>query len=505
MIPAGAAVEASISGTVTTSGVSTLANVTVDVHRSVGNNEFEFVKSVAVGARGAFHIDKLPPGSYRVEFYSNGKFLPHFYAGSSTLTDATEIRLATNQNRTGVDARLIESASIEGRVSNADGTANLNTMIILYRRDPSAIESSGQEVSQTYTDSSGSYRFDELPEGTYTLEFEPWDRVHLPEFWGDKTTLTAANDVVLAAGESRSAVNASLAKGAEIRGSVLDPDGERVREGFVRAYAKSAVGNDAPWVERSNALLTGNGTYRLGGLPAGTYRIEFGSFGEQLSSTFWGNSNTIVQASDIVLGAGQVRGDVTAALAWRADARGQTKLVNKAIPKISGNPLVGSTLQASDGSWTELGISPSYQWYAGGTKIASATSSSFRLTPAFLGKTITVHVRATKPGFETSAEVRSAGTAKVGYASSLSVKAKASKKRKVDFAVTTKANGKAVRGKVVVYRAGKKVKTVSLNSKGKATVKLTKQPLGKQKYTLAYSGSGHAKPVSRALSVNVKK
>ena len=169
-------------------------------------------------------------------------------------------------------------------------------------------------------------------------------------------------------------------------------------------------------------------------------------------------------------------------------------VANVVNPSVVGVPVVGGVLTARPGAWSESGVTYSYRWFANGVAIAGATGSAYKVPVAHLGKQITVGVSASKTGFVKSVEARSVATAKVGYASSVAVKTKNKKKRKVEFKVTVKSNRKAVRGKVAVYRGNTLVKSGNLNKKGKVTIKLSKQPAGKHTYSIRYLGSGHAKP-----------
>lgn len=81
---------------------------------------------------------------------------------------------------------------------------------------------------------------------------------------------------------------------------------------------------------------------------------------------------------------------------------------------ISGTTRVGSTLTAKVGTWSTTGLKYSYKWYANGTTITGATSSTLKLSSSHRGKAITVKVTASKAGY-TSASSTSAATAKIGY------------------------------------------------------------------------------------------
>lgn len=69
--------------------------------------------------------------------------------------------------------------------------------------------------------------------------------------------------------------------------------------------------------------------------------------------------------------------------------------VNTVAPAITGTAEVGETLSVNNGTFTgDATITYSYQWYAGGSAISGATSSTIDLTSTQLGKIITARVTA---------------------------------------------------------------------------------------------------------------
>jgi hypothetical protein len=80
-------------------------------------------------------------------------------------------------------------------------------------------------------------------------------------------------------------------------------------------------------------------------------------------------------------------------------------------PKVSGTAKVGTTLTATTGTWSPT-PGYSYQWYANGSAIKGATSSTFVLTKSQVGKAVKVRVTGTLEGY-TSKSVYSSTTSKV--------------------------------------------------------------------------------------------
>lgn len=67
----------------------------------------------------------------------------------------------------------------------------------------------------------------------------------------------------------------------------------------------------------------------------------------------------------------------------------QSTPINTAAPTISGSPAVGETLTLSDGTWSNSPSSYTRQWFADGVAISGATGTTYVLTTAELGKSIT--------------------------------------------------------------------------------------------------------------------
>lgn len=77
------------------------------------------------------------------------------------------------------------------------------------------------------------------------------------------------------------------------------------------------------------------------------------------------------------------------------ESGGPAAPVSISAPVISGDPVVGSILQASTGQWEGDGLTFAYRWLRDGGPIKGATSSSLRLKAGDAGATVAVVVTAT--------------------------------------------------------------------------------------------------------------
>jgi hypothetical protein len=178
-------------------------------------------------------------------------------------------------------------------------------------------------------------------------------------------------------------------------------------------------------------------------------------------------------------------------------------------PTIQGTPGVGSTLTANPGTWG-TGETPTYayQWRRDDAAIAGATTSTYHVTAADVGRTLTVTVTATRTGYRPGT-FRAAGVAVGKLTSSLA--ATASKKtlkqgQKATMKLVLSVPGLAgASGPVTIYDGAKVLKQGSLHD-GAATVQLGKLKPGVHRLKAVFTGTDSvAGSTSKVVKVTVKK
>jgi hypothetical protein len=92
-----------------------------------------------------------------------------------------------------------------------------------------------------------------------------------------------------------------------------------------------------------------------------------------------------------------------------AVSAGVSAPVNSVLPVITGDPIVGETLAASTGTWSNSPLSYAYQWRADGVAISGATAATYVLTETEIDADITVTVTATNEGGSASATSAAVG------------------------------------------------------------------------------------------------
>jgi hypothetical protein len=237
-------------------------------------------------------------------------------------------------------------------------------------------------VSSATSDGSGNYDVGNLPAGTYRVCFQTWS--HLPECWNDQPTIATATDISVAEGAVVAGRNATLIKGASVLGTVKDMSGSPLTGVYVTAYARNTVGE---WAYSGSTSTGPNGSYQIGGLRPGTYRMCFSYFSSSSStSTCWKTADVVNHADDITVAP---EAAVTIDMSMFTQ-----RYENVTAPQVTGTPQVGATLSVSPGTWSPSGATFEYVWQADGEPISGETGSTFVPRAEHIGATIGVLVTA---------------------------------------------------------------------------------------------------------------
>ncbi|MFD3654837.1 hypothetical protein [Streptomyces sp. NPDC058620] len=173
----------------------------------------------------------------------------------------------------------------------------------------------------------------------------------------------------------------------------------------------------APFMNRTPPVITGSA--KVGGFLAasiGTWSSAPTSYAYQwyaAGTAVAGATSANFAVPTSLLGK-KVTVTVTARRTGTPDARGTSAAVTIAqgvaprsviTPRITGTAKAGAKLTAAAGVWLPAPGSYTYRWYANGTAISGATTSSLTLTTAQRGKKITVKVTAFRAGHASGSAV----------------------------------------------------------------------------------------------------
>lgn len=260
----------SVSGTVRLLTTGELAQaVSVSVFNASNMNVP--VATTATAKDGTYKVDNLPAGTYKLSFRGAG-FVQLWYPGAATDSDAKPVVLDNDTARTGLDVVVGGvPASVAGKVVGDDVSA-----ATLYLEKPSVGGSGGrgttvaaestQPISTNPPPDNGLPVVQSVPvasDGSFDLSNVPspsvYDLVVVKAGYA-----TATQRIDIGAGESRSGLVVTLAKGdGSIAGSVNSSDGPLDGVTITATTGQST----ATTVSLSKGSSDGIGTFTLRGLP----------------------------------------------------------------------------------------------------------------------------------------------------------------------------------------------------------------------------------------------
>lgn len=251
------AAAGSISGTVTDAAdPGGLPGVCVTAISADGGIGFA---SATTAADGTYTLSGLSADSYSVDFDPTCNDLDS--TADLPQSTAAPVTVAAGASVTGINAALTSGGAISGTVTDAADPGGLAGVCV------TATSSDGGTSSGTATTASdGTYEIDDLPPGSYTVEFDPTCGGSIDSVDAPRSTATP---VTVTAGNTSAGVNAVLAEYGSVTGTVTDPaDPGGVSGVCVDAYATAGGAT-------GSATTTSGGGYSIGQLPPGSYTVEF--------------------------------------------------------------------------------------------------------------------------------------------------------------------------------------------------------------------------------------
>ena len=240
----------SISGVVTDSDDNPLANIGVDI--------MDGGYGVCTDENGYYSIMGLPFGTY--DIVAGQDFCePHPYS-EQVITGVTID--ADNPDLTGYDFQLAAGGSISGMVTAGGGG------LIGDNIDVSACFADDSFCGWTSVQSDGTYEITGLPAGNYRVHAYQYPEVYwIGEVYDNTQDWDAYTPVSVTAGAETFDIDFTLELGGAITGTVKDGDGNGI-EGIWIVANDYAGDFFVSW-----AQTDASGSYRILGLPAGTYRV----------------------------------------------------------------------------------------------------------------------------------------------------------------------------------------------------------------------------------------
>ena len=220
------------------------------------------------GEEGQYVIGGLPAGEYEVRFDPphESSDLPQYYDGKESLEEADSVSVSVGETTSAIDAALEAGGQIAGTITDASTHEPIEGAEAC-----TYTEHASYYGHCAYTGEEGHYTIKGLPAGEYEVRFDPpYESPYVPRYFDGKESLEDADAISVGLGETTSAINAELAVGGQIAGTVTDASThEPIGGAEVCAYEFISGGYG------SCASTGEEGHYVISGLPAGEYRVEF--------------------------------------------------------------------------------------------------------------------------------------------------------------------------------------------------------------------------------------
>ncbi len=253
-----------------------ISNLNVSANRTDG----QYGSGGRSRADGTYTIYSLLPGSYKVQVNAQGTpYASEYFKRVSGVTVGThrsslaEIIDLSSVDLSGIDLSLVLGGTVRG-VIRADGTnvplEGINVNVNAYSGDGFGFGAN--------TDQTGTYQISGLPADAYRINANDPAGVFVNEYYQDKVFYNDAASVAVVARPApenplATTVDMNLGRGGAIEGSVYhDQNADGIRQpgepgiGGVVVWANEAASTNR---NLRNVRTAADGTYRIGGLPAG--------------------------------------------------------------------------------------------------------------------------------------------------------------------------------------------------------------------------------------------
>ena len=274
---------------------------------------------------GQYESAGLPAGSYTVDFITYGSpYLGQWYNDQSTQSAANSVSVTSNVDTGSINASLVEGGLISGTVTNATTHAPLADACVV------DIFDGASEVAIACTDSAGNYTSTGLPAGSYTVEFDAGG--YATQWYNDEATQGAANPVTVTLGATTSGINAALALGGTISGTVVDGT-SHAPLADICVEVVSIFGFVTPCDESSSDTTRTNasGDYTLN-LPAGTYTVAFYDETGSYLTQYYNDQSAPSSANEVTVTAGANTPNIDAAMTVGATISGTITDASSDVP-----------------------------------------------------------------------------------------------------------------------------------------------------------------------------
>ncbi|HEX9031533.1 MAG TPA: carboxypeptidase regulatory-like domain-containing protein, partial [Streptosporangiaceae bacterium] len=285
---------------------------------------------------GTYSMDQLPPGRYAVSFVggcgSAGSYAPQWYPGRARSFYAARVTITAAKDTSGIDAAMKPGATISGTVTTRSGYKV--SEVCVGALDPGTASAFG-ELGDTLS-RDGSYRIANLAPGQYQVVFF-WCGVgagYAPQWFRSAPGPGRAALVDLPRAATVTGIDAVLRPAGAITGTLSDSAGNPIQFACVSVINRRAGGFSELY-----DLVIGGG-YFIGGLPPGSYDVQFIDCGGVGYATQWYSGKALQRtANPVFVTARHVTKGIDAVLTTKT---GSGSISGRVTAKATGRPVGGA-------------------------------------------------------------------------------------------------------------------------------------------------------------------
>lgn len=279
-----------VTGTAFGTGGTTLSSLQV-----VGSGGFfSHGRSTFDATTGVYVLDRLPPGTYSIDFTPNARWK----TGRINLSPST---LAVGEVRAGQDIVLADNTTIEGQLFYRGGPPGVypqGTHVRLWNPSNSNL------TNETTAGADGSFHMYGVAPGTYQVCTADWARNFVPNCWGD-SPWPGGTTVTVIDGQVVSGIDIGSDPVGSIEGRLLarlsqSAAGSPLETGRVTAYRLEG----GSYVAVASTTTQLDGTFVLIQLPPGNYRVRFADDDRRFNAEYWDDQRYFGSSTDISVVAG---------------------------------------------------------------------------------------------------------------------------------------------------------------------------------------------------------
>lgn len=295
-----AALAGSISGTVTDATTHEPVEA-LEVCAYPLSEEGEVWFCEDTDAAGEYTIEELDPDEYTVEFWGRPlNYVPQYFDDKEAWFEADPVLVGSGAV-TEIDAEMVVGGRVEGNVAAAGSGIPLEEVFIC------AWTISEEEFGGcTESGANGDYDLKGMPEGAYEIEFWPVGRNYQPQWYDHEAHWWEADPVAVFLGEVETGIDADLLAGTGVEGQVRS-GGAPVDEAEVCLWSTDPEGGGRC------TYSAPDGRYRIQGLPADSYKVEFFDYASEVVQ-YWDHRATWEEADALSLGVGSLAAGIDADL-----------------------------------------------------------------------------------------------------------------------------------------------------------------------------------------------